>query len=203
MLSLSILVTAGAGYAQQPATQTGLLGQRYVNAAFSVTNLRAISDDGYGTSIGINLPVCPNADVSFGYDYDWLDVLGAKAYGHTLTAAATFYARSHGIKPFVGLGVGYQWSTIKVSGFKSTDSNAIWAAGLGVEIPSGFVTLTPSVSYTDAFKSNSGGGQWSYGVEANHWFTSKVAGFADVTYADPTGSGGESWIYRVGVRVKF
>ena len=206
---LSVLAALAAGVsamaqsipAPTTSSSTGLLGQRYVDASFSAQDAHSFSDHAYGLGVAVNLPFNESLDFGLGYDYGWLNS-SVDTRSHTLSASATTYTTYNGMKPFFGAALGYGWTRAEVGSFSHKDNNGIWGLGAGVEIPVKAVTLTPSLSYADSFKGGSTG-VYAAGLEANHWFTKAVAGFADVSFSDARGHGGEAWNYGVGVRVKF
>jgi hypothetical protein len=77
----------------------------------------------------------------------------------------------------------------------------VWGLSAGVELPVGRVAFTPHVEYFDPMVGHS---KWSYryGLEAHHWFTETMGGYADVTYNDVQRDP-NAWVYLVGVRYKF
>ena len=202
-LVLAAVAATSASFAQTaPAANasTGLLGQRYAEVSFGLADAQGSSDNTYG--LGVNLPVCPNVDLGFNYGYSWLNSGGLKLRDHALNASATGYTNYAGVKPFVGVGLGYQWSKAKFGSFSTNNDIGTWALGVGFEVATGEITLTPSISYVDGFKSRDAGA-FNYGVEASTWITKTLGGFADVSFSDIEGSGGQSWNYTIGVRVRF
>lgn len=202
---LAALTASISAFAQQiPAptqSQTGVLGQRYADVSFGAQDFHGFSDNAYGLGVGASLPFNESLDVGFGYGYNWLDS-NAELRSQTLSTSATAYTHYKGVKPFVGAALGYQWTKTKFSTFSVKNHDWVWGLGVGVEVPVGVVTLTPSIGYADTFDGG-GNGYYTTGIEANHWFTKTVAGYADVSFSDVRGSGGESWLYSIGVRVKF
>lgn len=198
-LVLATAVSAVSGLAQ---TTNGTLGLRYVSAELTVIDPSYTKTNGYDVAIGVNLPVSANLDVSFGYDYDWLNVQGVHGRDHTLSAAAVAYAPYAGVKPFAAVGLDYSWSSIKSGGYTVRDDAGGWAVGAGVEIPAGVVTVTPSIAYHDGFRSDATGST-QYGVTVDHWFSAKVNGYVGLAYADANGSSVNVWGYSAGVRLRF
>lgn len=205
-ISLVLAVAAAAtGYSQTTtaaAASTGLLGQRYADVSLGLLDPHGTSDTGYGAGFGVNLPVATNLDASFNYGYSRFNNGGLKLRDHAVNAALIGYSSYGTVKPFVGLGLGYQWSKTKFAGFSVKDDTASWAVGAGVEVPAGQFTLTPSVSYVDGFENNTTG-SYTYGVEASTWLSKTVAGYVDVSYVDVVGRGGESMVYTIGARLRF
>ncbi len=202
LAALAVVSTSFAQTAPAATASTGLLGQRYAEASFGLADAHGSSDNTYGLGLGVNLPVSPNVDLGFNYGYSWLNSGGLKLRDHALNATATGYTNYAGVKPFVGVGLGYQWAEAKFGPFKTSDDAATWGLGLGFEVAAGEITLTPSISYVDGFKSRDGGA-FNYGIAASTWITKTLGGFADVSFSDVEGRGGQSWNYTVGVRVRF
>ena len=81
-------------FAQQtpaPAVETassGLLGKRYVEAGFGVTDYNHFGLDLYSTGVGVNLPVASSLDVGLAYSYSWLESF-SDFDAHTLAASVT------------------------------------------------------------------------------------------------------------------
>ena len=209
------LATALSTRAQSPTVSSanGLLGQRYVEASVGAIDPHGSSDYGFSGDVSVNLPVQAGLDVGFGYTYNRLNadlspgLFKLRQRDHTLSSTLTGYSNFGNVRPFAGLGVGYQWSRAKLDFssariFDTRDDDAVWGAGLGVEVPVGALTLSPSISYQDTFSSDSSGG-FAYSVEGHTWFTRTLGGFAEATFSDPTGGGRQAWIYRAGVRLRF
>lgn len=196
------LLAAGTSFAQTTASNNGLLGQRYAEASFGVQDIKFISTNAYGLGVGVNTPVIAGSfDVGANYDYDQIRGSGIRSHANTFSGYGTYYTTVNGVKPFVGAGVGWQWSSMR--GFGS-DDQGLWGAAVGVEIPAGAVTLTPRIAYGDDFEgSKNSSQQFSYGVDANYWVNAKTAVFGAVSFTDVRSSPVESWNYRVGLRVKF
>src|SRR3954464_2819411 len=103
IIALAALIVAGVSHAQQPApssTPVGRLGQRYVGAIFRAADFNGTNEQGYDTSIGVNLPVTKSLDLDFGYSYQWLGNSPVDLTGHTLDAGATIYTSWNGVKPY-------------------------------------------------------------------------------------------------------
>ena len=196
------LLAAGTSFAQTTASNAaGLLGQRYAEVNFGVQDIKHFSQNGYSLGAAVNTRVIANTlDVGASYDYSWI---GGSLRGHanTIGGYATAYAPLSGVKPFVGAGVGWQWSSNR---FVGSDDQGLWALTAGVEIPVGAVTLTPRIAYADDFEiSRDSSQQWTYSVEANYWLNAKTAVYGSVGRSDVRQSSFDSWNYQVGLRFKF
>ena len=202
-LALGVVAATAASYAQQPAatstTPIGILGQQYTEVSFGAQDIKHLSPNAYSFDLAGNVPVNANVDVSGDYSYGWIRG-GINAHSNTLSTAATLHTTYAGVKPFAVAALGYQWEhDVGVN-----HSFAIWGAQIGVEIPVGDITLTPTVAYADDFRASRKSSQAIVtNVEANYWFTKTTAGFAGIGYTDTQRSGADSWNYSAGVRVRF
>ena len=201
--ALGVVAATAVSYAQQPAatstTPVGVLGQQYTEVGFGAQDIKHLSPNLYSFDFSGNAPVTSNIDVSGGYSYGWIRG-NVGAHSNTLSTSATYHVSYEGVKPFATAALGYEW----VHHFGVRHSDGIWGAAVGVEIPVGEFSLTPSVAYADDFSSRRRSSQAVISnVEANHWFSATTAGFAGIGYTDTQRSGVDSWNYSVGVRVKF
>jgi hypothetical protein len=237
ILTLAVLAIAGADHAQQtdttnqsaiipppannsqPAstsTAGGILGKRYVDANFSLQDIRHVSKNAYDLGVGANIPVSPGIDLGAAYDHSWLQGTSTtpRVHSDVIQGTVTLFppARTFDsdVKPFVAGGIGYQWDNAKFSGtphsftFGSSDDYAIWGLAVGLEIPVDALSITPVVSYSDDFRSSHQSVQaFNYGAEANYWITNQVGVYAAATYQDVRHSSFDSWIYTTGVRFQF
>lgn len=202
ILVLAALAAVSSIHAQTGAATkpTGSLGLRYAEASFGTQEFSNVGDNAYAAGLAVNLPVRASLDVTFSYSHSWLNS-SFDLDSDALSASATYFTTIGRAKPFFALGLGYEWDRFAGAGIAYRDSYGIWGGAIGVEVPVAFVTLTPRISYVDDFES---GADYSvsYGIEASHWFTPKLAGYAGFAYNDPKG-GGDSWNYTLGVRLKF
>ena len=197
------LVVAGASFAQTAQNTdisvlpVGVLGQSYSETHVGVSDIKNFAKNQYSVGVAANLPVAPHLDLGGGYDYGWIRGIG---HFNALGGTATAYTTYNGVKPFVGAGLGYQWT--HVAGMN--DDDWVWGAAIGVEIPVGSFSITPQIVYSDDFRSTAQSSQQtSYAVEGNYWFNKTSAVFGSVGYSDIHGTSNDSWDYSVGLRVKF
>jgi hypothetical protein len=194
------LAVAGASFAQTSATTTaGVLGQQFTELSFGSSDIRHISPNFYDLSLSGNVPVSPHLDLGGSYAYGWI---GGAYRGHAnqVNGTATFYTNYSTVKPFVSLGLGYQWASFQ----GGSDDFGLWGGAVGVEIPAGAFTFTPRIAYVDDFKGSSQSSQQtSYDVEGNYWVSRTTAVFASVGFTDVNKTSTDSWDYRVGLRLKF
>ncbi|MGH7944989.1 MAG: porin [Opitutaceae bacterium] len=197
------LLSAGVSHAQTtPAGGEGLLGHRYTELSFGLQDLKHVSDHGYSVGASANNPLIPGVlDAGASYSYSW--IRGPfRGHANTVGGYAIAYAPFNGVKPFVGAGLGYQWTSFSFGG---SDDQALWGLTAGVEFPAGpRVTITPRINYADDFEASRNSTQaWTYQVEANYWFNSKSAVFGSVGKSDVRRSPIDSWNYEIGLRARF
>jgi hypothetical protein len=229
-VGIAVLLLAGAGYSQTTSSTTnntgfftranpsirdnpGVLGHTFADFNYSWVDYHrdaGIDADGYIAGFAANTPVARGLDVGLGYNYyrenNHRNPFSGTPYDaryHGVGTSATFYAPMGGAKPFLTGGVGYQWSRGDIQSLRTFGHEWVWNAGAGIEIPMGFFSFTPRVTYADTMRNNSIGG-WHYGAQVHHWFTEKVGGYFDATFHDPrNGGGAQSWTYTGGVRMRF
>jgi hypothetical protein len=201
------LLAAGVSNAQTPADGgygqgQGLLGQRYTEFNVGLQDIKHTSNHGYSVGAEANNPLIPGVlDAGASYSYSW--TRGAfKGHANTIGAYATAYAPMHGVKPFVGTGLGYQWTNVRFAG---SDEQALWGLTTGVEIPAGErVTVTPRINYADDFEGTPRSSQeWTFAVEANYWFSKTSAVFGSIGRSEVRRSPYDGWNYVAGLRARF
>ena len=201
-LALGVLAAGSASYAQRPAASAmGLLGTQYTELSIGLDDIKHVSDHAYSAGVAANTPLIPGKlDGGASYSYSW--IRGPfSGHANTIGGYTTAYTVLNGVKPFVGAGLGYQWSS---STFGGSDDQTLWGATAGVEIPAGVVTITPRVIYADDFNnSRESSQQWSYQVEANYWFNAKSAVFGSIGKTDVRHTSFDSWNYQIGLRARF
>jgi hypothetical protein len=202
------VLAAAVSHAQTPADGQagqfgeGLLGQRYTELSFGLQDIKHFSDHGYSVGASANNPVLPGVlDAGASYGYSWIRGL-LKGHANTVGAYATAYAPVNGVKPFVGAGLGYQWTSFRLLG---SDEQALWGLATGVEIPAGRgLTFTPRISYADDFEGSRNSTQeWTFAVEGNYWVNRTTAVFGSVGKSDVRRNPIDSWNYEVGLRARF
>jgi hypothetical protein len=209
-LLASFLAALGAASAHAQLAAVGLpsqraLGQRTfdVSAGIVRANVPGIDRDGHVFSLGLNAPASPNVDLGFNYGYGGIKIFGGgRLTDWLISGSAVLHSGGPGVKSFVGASLGYEKTTIRLGSLKENEDGGIWALSAGIELPIGGLTLTPALTYSDATNGESDA-VLHWGLQANYWFTPKVAGYADATFTDFRDGGDEAWTYRLGLRFKF
>jgi hypothetical protein len=218
------LFVAGASFGQTTANTApmtgasirdnpGILGHSFTDVNYSWVDFsrdQGVDADGYIAGITGNLPIARGFDLGLGYNYfrenghrNPFTGTDYDARYHQLNTSGALYAPMAGMKPFVAAGLGYQWSRGDFQRLRTFDEMWLWNAGAGVEIPLGMFSLTPRVTYSDAFDDN-GVGIWRYGGQVHHWFNERMGGYLDATFHESRGNfRANAWTYTAGLRLKF
>jgi opacity protein-like surface antigen len=192
----------------------GVLGHSFADLNYSWVDYHrdaGIDADGYIAGLRSNVPVVPGLDIGLGYNYyrenNHRNPFTGTPYDaryHEGSARATLYTTMGPVKPFMGGGVGYQWSRGDIQTLRTFDHEWVWNATAGFEAILGYVALTPRVSFADTIENHGRAGLWSYGAQLHHWFNEQVGGYLDATFNDPRSGGGvEWWTYTAGLRLRF
>ncbi len=196
------LLAAGASFAQtNPPAPTGLLGHQYTEVSFGLNDLKHVSTHGYSLGAAANTALIPGKlDAGGTYSYSWIGG-GLRSHANTIGGYTTAYLPLQGFKPFVGAGLGYEWTSAPHG---LGDDQAVWRTTVGVEIPAGAVTITPRITYHDDFRGTQRSTQaWTVGAEANYWYSATSAIFGSIGHSDVRRSSIDSWNYQIGLRAKF
>lgn len=201
-LAAALVAALAVGGLARAAENGGVLGQRFVEVGLTTVDYSWLGANANATNVGVKLPVGGNLDLGFGYSFAWFDQAGVRVREHALTSSLLWHAAGKGVKPFAGFGLGYDYQRTTFRGGGRHEGIGLWGLTVGVEIPVGDLTLTPTASYNDTTARHSVGSM-QYGVEANYWFTTVVAGYAEATYSHYMGDRGSAWTYRAGLRFRF
>jgi len=133
LAALAPALRAQASLAAPAPTATerdeGLLGQTYSFLDFNYVGQHGGPGHTGGPTLGANLAVGDNADVTMNFSYarqtQWPD----DGHLYQLGVDTTVYARIHGVKPFLTIGLGYQSTHTTTRNDFST-----WEGGAGVEV---------------------------------------------------------------------
>ena len=187
------LLSVGA-FAQSATVETssaGLLGKRYAEAGFGLSDYRHTYIDGLASGLNVNLPVNANFDASLGYSYAWFE--GDEGIGHSVNAAVTGYLSRGGNKPYARLGLGYAWLHDWID-----SDHGVWSTEVGIErAVNDKVSATFSVGYADDFGQHRAG-LWDVSVGGTYAFCSKLVGTAEISYIEYGTVG-----YAVGLAYRF
>jgi len=196
----ALLLGSGTAQAQQaPVAEGGLIGRHF--AGFDLTyDHYSSAAIGYtfGVAATLNQPINEKIDVSFGYDLagnnDSVHGLNHNAlHGTVLTYQHTEYGNAY----FAGT-LGQSWDRVKTSGVLSRKDDAYWALSTGYEVPINATTaINAGLTYRAPFPGNSKTLQ--YRLEANHWFSSELAGVVSISYNQISHSP-DTMLYTAGLR---
>lgn len=212
LIASLIAGVTGLSFAQEIAAPTtsdtsllGNLGKRYVETSVGLADVHNTSRNAYAVSASVNSPVNPFLDVGAGLGYGWFNGTTADSNAKTIGASATFYKAYGDLKPFVSVGLGYEWTKVEAGSFRNHSEGAIWAGAVGVEIPLTVITLTPSITYNDDFRNSRNSTQaFSYNLEASYWASSKLGFFVGTGYTDVRKSStSDGWGFDLGARFRF
>lgn len=213
LFALAALSSVGFIHAQDAHMEnvpTGTLGQRYGDVNIGLQDIQHFSDDAYSMGVGANIPVAGNFDATFDFGHAWLNSTVDQT-ADAVSVTGTRYLAIQGIKPFAYAGVGYEWDKVSFGRAKDHSQYGIWGLGVGVEIPASLafptvegLSMTPLISYSDDFrKSHNSGQACVYSMEANQWINHQMAVYADIGFQDVLHSEFDSWLYTLGVRIRY
>jgi hypothetical protein len=203
ILALGLLAAASAGVAQTAVTTTtnGVLGQQFAEVNFSFVEIDSISDYTYVPGLRVNVPVIAS-QLDVGGTYNYAKIRGPiKGHTNAFGVYATGYMPLENVKPFVSANLGYAWTSLPAN---AGDKGSNWAVNVGVEIPVGDFTITPSIGYGNEFDNSfNEGDTWTYRVEGNYWFSPRTAAYAAIAKSDEHRNPVDVWSYQLGYRFKF
>lgn len=174
------LALVSASFAQQATSNSAsILGVQYVEVGFGYLDINHSATDAFALGADVNVPLTANLDLNVGYSYEWIENNNS-LYGNVVSAGLTAYLTEGALRPFVTGGLGYVWDSSAAGG----DEYAVWDVGVGAEYSFNSTTsVAVAASYADDFES---GDNHSIAglVQANHWFTSSIAGTVGVSWLE-------------------
>lgn len=221
LVSILALFAASTAFAQTSDSCTwfpkgdedgqGILGKRYAEAGLQFENMRHTSHSVYGGGINANVPIIQGVEVTGGYDYSTYNLptwTGESAHIHTHTIGGSvqvFNTIEDGVKPFISFGLYREFRDASGMWNQFVKANRTeWDIGAGVEVPYKWVSIIPSLSYSDDFKKTSESSQaLVYRLEVDSWLTRRFGVYANVAFNDVAHSSQDVWTYGGGVRVRF
>jgi len=224
------LIAASTGFAQSCNTcswfpkgddDQGVVGKRYAEAGFGVTEISHTAHNICDTGIGANIPIIRGLEIGGGYNYSWINVpyysydyatenYVRRSDDRITTHSAQGHARLYsviadGIKPFISAGLERSWADLHgADGYHDAYNRTSWLVGAGIEFPYKFVSVTPTIAYKDDFKRSIESSQsFTYGVEVNSWITPRIGAYISLAYLDWLHTSYYNWVYGAGVRARF
>jgi hypothetical protein len=187
---LAIVAASVTMFAQEaaPVEQSGgLIGKNTVSVAFTDGMLNEVDEDLFATTFQVNEGITSNLDLGFTYAYSWLEGNNNIDFNNVGTYAVV-YTTYNQFKPFVKLGLNYNWEDyagVVKSNYLS------WNAFAGVEYSlNSKLGFTFSAGYVDDFNSSniwrfqSYSLNWRGSIGANYWVTEKIVTGVDVGYRE-------------------
>ena len=102
------------------------------NSTSALQDIKHVSDHGYSVGAEANNPLIPGVlDAGASYSLQLDPRRRSDGHANTIGAYATAYAPFNGVKPFVGAGLGYQWTSFALRQRRA----GLWGLTAGVEIP--------------------------------------------------------------------
>lgn len=206
--SQSIWFPKGDDYGQ------GSIGKRYAGASFSIDNPHGYTDLGYGTNIGVNIPVVNHIDVSAGVGYSWLNYnYPSYYYGPieidqkytSLNASVTIYNTiENNIKPYIAFNVGQTFAKLSTNHVGHNTNFETWGAVVGAEFPYKWLAVDVSIGYDDDLMRPAYSGQDTFATaRLSSWITEKIGVNVGVSFVRPMHNFEDSWVFDAGVRFRF
>lgn len=189
-LGLAVACALPAFAQDETPLASGLLGKRYVEASFIVTDTQNMTETGYGLGTAFNMPLGANLDAGASFAHNWAGDDSANEF-QDLAAHLTAYQVCGDFRPFATATLGYQWWQT---------SNDLWyQLEAGSEyLVTERLSLSAQVSWAEFIAADWNGGQWGAGSRANYWLTKNWAASALVAYTE-----GGTWTYSAGVVFQF
>jgi len=192
----------------------GVIGKRYAEAGVGFIDEAHTAHNTYGVSLGGNLPICKGLDLNGGYSHSWFDYNPYSNSSHNLSGSAVLYQTfEEGIKPFIAPSLGYTFFDENLDASYARKYNlrnhhgvdyAYWGLTVGAEFPYKWVSVIPTISYNDDFRSRSKSSQYFvYSTEVNTWITPKVGLYVSVSYYAMQHVAIQTWGGGAGVRFRF
>ena len=175
---------------------TGLLGQNYVTAGYSYTDIDQVNVHGSTYTLAANQGLRDGLDGVFEYNYTRTSRFAGsqRLTQHDILFGARAFLTSGTVKPYVEAGAGWVWQ----KGLGASDDSFAWGAGLGAEFEvANGVSVTPFVRYEDITR-GSNNDSWTYGLKANYWLTHSVGLQAGISRDDD-----QNLTYAIGANFRF
>lgn len=196
-LALGVLF-AGSAFAQDdapasattPASSSGLLGKRYVEASVFLVDYQNAPDNGFGVGTAINVPLTAHVDVGATFQHNWREGDRRDNF-QDLTAYVTGYTTCGDFRPFARASLGYEWWNPSDDPFYQIDVGSEYLVNERL-------SFSAQVSWSEFLASDWNGGAFAGSARANYWITPVMATSATVTYNE-----GGTWACALGAVFVF
>jgi hypothetical protein len=192
LLASAALALAAPAVAQPTATasDSGLLGKRYVEASTLLLDYNNDPDNGYAVGTAINVPVAEHLDLGASFEHDWLEGDRDENF-QDLGVSLTAYTQHGSCRPFVRAELGYEWWHVSDDPFYQID--------VGSEcLVTDRLSLSAELSWSEFLAEDWNGGSFAGAVRGNYWLSANLALYSKVTAFE-----GGHWAYAVGAVFAF
>lgn len=204
-IAATLLILHTSLAAQTMNSEAGLIGKRHAGADLTyIDHTGSKLDKARGASADFNVPLSGKVDFGLAYDYSYGSGQNYSVSGSALSASLLTYNRTEHGKAYFSGAVGHAWDRVKVPGMSARENGAIWAVRAGYEVPVAERTaVNAGLGYSDAFNGRTTRNQTlEFKVEANHWFSSAVAGVLSAAYQQIKRTP-DAALYTAGLRWTF
>lgn len=206
LAGVSVSFSTAGLFTPLAAAEAGLIGKRYAGPEFTYDHYSGGSRAGQalGAMALVNLPLTSSLDLGMGYRY--LDTSGDDygAVDKQLTASLLTHRRTELGTAYFAATLGHSWHRVDIDGVGMRNNGALWGVRAGYEVPVGVRTaINAGIGFSDAFDSaNTDAQVLRFFAEANHWFSSDLAGVVSVSYRQIRAAS-DALSYTAGLRWAF
>ena len=204
-VTAALLCVVAHASAQSMNSEAGLLGKNHAGVDFTyVDHTGSKLDKARGASADFNVPVSARFDIGFAYDYTYVSGDNYSVSGSAVSASLLTYNRTEYGKAYFSGAIGHAWDKVKTPGTSTRENGAIWAVRAGYEVPVADRTaVNAGLGFSDAFNGRSTRNPTlEFRLEANHWFSSAVAGVISAAYQQIKRTP-DAALYTAGLRWTF
>lgn len=171
----------------------GLIGQTYTFLDLSYVDQKDGPGHTFGPTLGSNLAVTDYADVTANFSYSRQSQWPDDGSLYQIGVDTTIYHRIKRVKPFLLIGIGYQWSSAPTGSDVST-----WNAGGGLEVMLADRTALNVKAIAVGSLQSKFESEWQYTAGINRWLNASTALTVSVNYTRNLAIG-----YTLGLRRAF